>query len=1031
MQQIINLSFLGKITLKAFLSFFCIVSLFLTTKLNAQNSSQYYNQGNDTLIVYKDVPNHTRLDELVGVPEPRLRRLISDKYSIRVRSAATGNQWVDVFANNTYSRQAEYEFNNPTKLQFGNQTNWNYQTFVSSWSHAYGNIEMSKGTEVEVEIAFINGFTIKGQPIFKAAAHPLQKVSSQPVVDGGKIFFKINNPGQITIDINGQLDDHHAAINPMPLVGGKKVPLHTISFYANPIIKKPNLSESSVYKWLPNAKPTPADLKDKTTIAFEPGVHDLGMNFKVYPNIKYYIPGDAVVIGTLNNIGVLPQGIFRAGENIKIYGYGTISNWGIGHPDDVVNRPLDYNDNVHCPIYITDGMNVEINGIAISDPSFHSLKLQSWNSRPNVKSIETVCKWIKIVTWRTNADGIGSAELVEDSFLRTTDDASYIKGDRLRIIFWRETKASAFHMAATPTVNESAPLRIEDCDVIYNRTRDAVFKFNGAIFDQRGEGVSGRHFVDLKIRNIRNHDRLSNAPVISLNSLGADQQPTDAGLVSGSSYHGIVFENINIEANSAMLSSLFPGQTVVKQSLRGTAVSPWDGGITFDNVTFKGVLLTEANFATYFDFNGPGAGNGVYPNDFVKNIFFKNSVNYTLSLEANTNGRISSNPGVEKYTAGTNVILTAIPNPGYEFVSWSGDAAGTVNPIPIVMDSNKAISAVFQKATNFIFNAAGSGNWTVPAGVTSITLKAWSGGGAGGSTFKDVGATGNFRGGGGAGGSYASKTITVTPGDIINFTIGKGGAGSALGFANLSSSESGGNTFADINGVQTVVQALGGVGGQNISSSVGSNGTGGIVLTTGNIGDEIRLGGNGGNAGGIAPNVGSGCGGGSAGTDGVGGAGQSLNLSGAAGLGGGADGGKGTNSTTTTPFKGEAPGGGGAGSTVRTTTTVSTFIVGAGGGSGKFVIAINDNLNVADIDNMSYKYIYVYPNPVSDNLYINSTLKDIKKIEIIDATGKVVYIEDAFEQNESIDVTRFNKGFYVLKIQTFDNAIHTSKIIIK
>ena len=199
----------------------------------------------------------------------------------------------------------------------------------------------------------------------------------------------------------------------------------------------------------------------------------------------------------------------RAGENIKIYGYGTISNWGIGHPDDIVDRPADYNKNTHAPIFITDAINVEVNGITISDPNYHSIKLQSWSGRLDKKSIETVCRWIKIVTWRTNADGIGSAELVEDSFLRTTDDASYIKGDRLRIIFWRDTKAGAFHMAAIPGPDSSSPLRIEDCDVIYNRTRDVVFNDNGAIFHQRGEGVVGQRTIDLKIRDFRNHDKLA------------------------------------------------------------------------------------------------------------------------------------------------------------------------------------------------------------------------------------------------------------------------------------------------------------------------------------------------------------------------------------------------------------------------------------------------------------------------------------------------------------------------------------------
>ncbi len=978
----------------------CLCFLFIGISIvSAQNSTAEFIKDNDTIVVYKDVPGYN------SVPE---RKLMSDKYSIRIRSAATNNEWVDVFANYTYNRSSEFV---PQILDNGGEINYHYQTFTDQWSHTYGNIEMSRNTAVEVEISFINGFTIKGQPIVKAAAHPSQKVSSQPVVTNGKIYFTINKPGQITIDINGQMDDHHAAINPMPPVNGVKVPVHSISFYANPVMKKPSLADPNVLIVEPGVKP-PTDLGAKTIMYFKPGVHDLGINFKIFPNKKYYIPGDAVVIGTLNNYAGVAQGIVRAGENIKIFGYGTISNWGIHHPYYIVPQGV-YAENEHCPIFITDAMHVEVNGITISDPCFHSLKLQSWGQRPNKKSIETVCKWVKIVSWRSNGDGIGSAELVEDSFIRTGDDASYIKGDRLRITFWRDVHAAVFHMAGIPGSNDSAPLRIEDCDVIYNRSRDVVFKDNGAVFQQRGEGVVGQHTVDLKIRDFRNHDKRANSQVFSLKS----KVVKSSGTSIGSSYTGIVFENVSIEAESALTS--------VKQALVGCIEAPWDGGITFDNVTFKGVLLTEANFANYFNFDG------VYPNDFAKNIIFKNSINYTLSLAADTHGRISSNPGVEKYTAGTNVILTAIPNPGYEFAGWSGDATGITNPITIVMDSNKSVSAIFQKASTFVFSTAGSGSWTVPDGVTSVILKSWGGGGAGGSTFNDAMSTGNLRGGGGAGGSYASKTIAVTPGDVIDFTVGKGGDGSPQGFTHLSDAEAGGNTFASINN-QQVVKAVGGPGGKNIFINSGANGTGGVVSNTGNEGDVVRLGGNGGNAGGVTPNVGSGCGGGSAGADGAGGAGQTLAIVGVAGAGGGAAGGAGTNSTTINPLKGGIPGGGGAGSTIRINAVANTYKVGAGGGTGKLVITINNNLSVSDIDLMPYKYVYVYPNPVAHILNIDFPNGGSKRaIKIVNLLGQLIYSAETEKSNLQIDMKSLNvKGVVVIQVSGVD-GVSNHKVIVQ
>ena len=106
--------------------------------------------------------------------------------------------------------------------------------------------------------------------------------------------------------------------------------------------------------------------------------HNIGMNFKLYPNKKYYIPGDAIIYGTMNNIGVNVIDNVRAGENIKIFGYGTISHYGIHHPDYIDPQPVEYNE--HCPIFITDGINTEVYGVTIADPSFHSLKLQPSSS---------------------------------------------------------------------------------------------------------------------------------------------------------------------------------------------------------------------------------------------------------------------------------------------------------------------------------------------------------------------------------------------------------------------------------------------------------------------------------------------------------------------------------------------------------------------------------------------------------------------------------------------------------------------------
>jgi hypothetical protein len=48
-----------------------------------------------------------------------------------------------------------------------------------------------------------------------------------------------------------------------------------------------------------------------------------------------------------------------------------------------------------------------------------------------------------------------------------------------------------------------------------------------------------------------------------------------------------------------------------------------------------------------------------------------------------------------KYVKGTNATLTAIPQPGYLFSSWTGDASGSNNPTTVLMDSHKTVGASF------------------------------------------------------------------------------------------------------------------------------------------------------------------------------------------------------------------------------------------------------------------------------------------------------------------------------------------------
>jgi len=82
------------------------------------------------------------------------------------------------------------------------------------------------------------------------------------------------------------------------------------------------------------------------------------------------------------------------------------------------------------------------------------------------------------------------------------------------------------------------------------------------------------------------------------------------------------------------------------------------------------------------------------------------------------------------------------------------------------------------------------------------------------------------------------------------------------------------------------------------------------------------------------------------------------------------------------------------------------------------------------IDDLSVNDISIYPNPTNSFLKIKSNNQIIKDISISDITGKQITLQSKadFNQNTEIDLTSFNPGIYILKIQT-ENKLFTTKII--
>lgn len=137
-----------------------------------------------------------------------------------------------------------------------------------------------------------------------------------------------------------------------------------------------------------------------------------------------------------------------------------------------------------------------------------------------------------------------------------------------------------------------------------------------------------------------------------------------------------------------------------------------------------------------------------------------------------------------------------------------------------------------------------NGTFTVPAGITSVKATLiGGGGGSGGISIVTPMAMFAATGGGGAG-QLVEQYVTVTPGDVINVTIGTGGVGGNSGTAPNESGVAGNATsFGSLT-------AAGGAGSAGMLNGVitpgnpGANGAGGIAFTANS--NQLMCGGSGG-----------------------------------------------------------------------------------------------------------------------------------------------------------------------------------------
>lgn len=277
----------------------------------------------------------------------------------------------------------------------------------------------------------------------------------------------------------------------------------------------------------------------------------------------------------------------------------------------------------------------------------------------------------------------------------------------------------------------------------------------------------------------------------------------------------------------------------------------------------------------------------------------------------------------------TNELIQKSQTTGARIDAWSS----TTNLSNAVYGQGTAVAGGFiysaggvgsSTTTTTTYNTAGSNNYVVPTGVTSVTVKAWGAGGGGGN-----GSGGSGTGGAGGGGGYAKAVISTTPGETLTAVVGTGGQdgdGSSGG-------GSGGGFSAVLRSGTYLVQAGGGGGG---GGSRGSNaGDGGAGGAGGGATADNGVVGEGGSAG----NFGYGGSTTLTGTPSDGGAaGGGGGVAGASGVANGGGNGSGSDATSCTDAleAGDTGGNGGQGAGGLGGNDTSSCANGGGGGGGRF-----------------------------------------------------------------------------------------------
>jgi hypothetical protein len=477
--------------------FVLLIILFFTITLHAQN-----------LVTFPDIPGRTP----------------SDKYICRVRQVGS-DEWKSAFVIQTKCKNNPDENTPPTGADNG------YFKILDGWSASFIAFEFS-GTSVEVEISKVGGAAIT-----KAMVRPVGHASAATIVNG-KAYIVFDKPANVNVDIDGQMEDKYTGMN----YAGPKI--HTISLFGNPVYKEPVSTNPRVISLNPGETIPLGTSTAWDTIYFKPGIHNIGTPYTIHSNKVLYIPGNAIVHGTIH-----PKNAWGndASKKWSVYGSGAISGENILWTGD---------DNKNAKTFTYQAEAARMEGFVVMDPANHTFNMNHTGPDASVN----VYKNIKVFGWRKNSDGVNAFRnsTITDCFFRVQDDVFYYGGDNVKIsncVTWNDANGAVVYVTKGATSMDMSYFK--DIKVIYHRAYWHYWD-GGRVISFR-DRKPGNTIKNVQIRNVLIEDPKSAFPPFFLKMANPDNSSAAVN------FDNIIIENVRQQYPAVTI----PGRDPTRNTMLG------------------------------------------------------------------------------------------------------------------------------------------------------------------------------------------------------------------------------------------------------------------------------------------------------------------------------------------------------------------------------------------------------------------------------------------------------------------------------